>query len=79
MGNVNNINIDANSLGARITIALVVLGLVAEVLSDNVQGCNQTTPMTVEICVDLCASQGDEVKRVEGWACECRAPVEASQ
>ena len=66
-----NVNVDANSLGARVTISLVVLGLMLEVLSDNMQGCNQTAPMTIEACVELCSSQGDSVVRVEGWACQC--------
>ncbi len=72
MNTTNNVTI-STPIGVRVTAALVVLGLVAEVLSDNIR-CNDATPMTVEICVALCESQGDEVERVEAWACSCRAP-----
>ncbi len=70
-----NVNIDANSVGARITIALVVLGLVLEVLSDNMLGCNQSAPIKQGDCVMLCASQNDLVERYEPWACVCRAVI----
>lgn len=68
----NNINLDANTLGARITIAIVILGLVLEVLSDNFTWQSQGIPMTIEACSNLCASQNEPVARVEAWACECR-------
>ena len=72
MSSTNNITLDANTLGARVTISLVVLGLMVEVLSDNLPNWNQAPAMTIEACVDLCTSQGQEVERVEAWACACR-------
>jgi hypothetical protein len=71
-----NLNIDANSLGARITIALVVLGLMVEVLSDNFDWKPQAEPMAISDCIDLCWGQGQDVERVEAWACQCRASVQ---
>ena len=64
-----NLILTANSLGERIVISLAVLGLLVEMLSDNVQCSPQPEPMTIEACVDLCEPR--PVKRVEGWACEC--------
>lgn len=67
------VNANANgTVGERITIALVLLGFVAEMLSDNVSWKPTPQPMTIEACVDLCQGQGGEVERVEGWVCACR-------
>ncbi len=73
MSVANNVGIDGNALGIRVTAALVVIGLVLEVLSDNFQGWNQGTPMTIEDCRAMCAEQGDAIARVEAFACQCRA------
>lgn len=68
-----NLNLTANSIGERIVVALAVLGLVAEMLSDN--GCTDgAQPMKVEVCQELCWSQDQPVKKVEAWTCECAQP-----
>jgi len=56
--------------GERLTIALVLLGFVIEMLSDNAFW-SRSTPMTIEACVELCHSEMKPVHRVEAWACEC--------
>ena len=62
--------------GERITIALVLVGFVVEMLSDNWQTKPQAQPMDIEVCRDLCWGQELPVKRIEAWACECAVGAE---
>ncbi len=63
-----NLSVSAGSIGERIVLAVVVLGLVAEMLSDN---WNVPTPVTLQQCQEVCWAQETLVRRVEGYACEC--------
>ncbi len=70
-----NINLDANSLGGRIVGALVVLSLCLQVVGDEI-GCRpRPEPMTIETCQSVCGDR--DIKRLEGWVCECadRMPI----
>lgn len=60
------------STGERITIALVFLGLMAEVLSDNVSCQPQPQPITMDGCQAFCQAQGELVERYESYACACK-------
>lgn len=61
-----------SSAGERVTIALVILTLCVEVLSDN--GCNPqpTAPITLEECREACGEVDvPRIRRLERYACEC--------
>jgi hypothetical protein len=64
-----NLNLDANTLGGRIVMALAVMALCAEMLSDN--SCHPATPIEPAACEAMCERQGAAVKRWESYACEC--------
>lgn len=66
-----NLNLTADSVGERLIVAVVLLGLVAEMLSDN------WPPVTMdpEWCVDMCHAQAAEVAVVALDRCECRGGV----
>lgn len=69
-----NVSLDANSMGERIVLAIAVLSICAEMLSDN--SCNPVaSPVLVEECEALCDRQGLAVKRWESYARECAAEV----
>ena len=69
--------LDRASTGERITIALVVLGLVVEMLSDNFSWEYHPKPMETEDCVELCWSQGLLVQQFGFWDCVCQAAAGA--
>ena len=63
--------------GERITIALVVLTLCVEVLSDNACNAPQAEPISAAACQEICwdyETCKPAVKRWEAFACECVAP-----
>jgi hypothetical protein len=62
------VNISAGSIGERIVLAIVVLGMVAELLSDNWE---HRPAMTIDECAQLCWSQDTPVHKVEAFACIC--------
>lgn len=60
------------SAGERITIALVILTLCVEVLSDN--GCRPPNApvMTLDECRETCGEvDTPKIRRLERYACEC--------
>ena len=61
------ISITATSPGERLVVALAILGLVGEMLSDN--GCTDAPAVEASECVELCYPR--DVKRWESYACEC--------
>jgi len=64
-----NLSLSASSVGERIVVAMAVLGLIAELLSDNWK--IEAEPIDPWACVVICEHQGTEVKRIESYACEC--------
>lgn len=66
------ININATSPGERIVVALAILGLVAEMLSDN-SCAPQAQPIDPDVCVEMCDPY--PIKRLEAFACECAIDV----
>ena len=68
-----------STAGERITIALVVLTLCAEVLSDN--ACRPTPVPTITLaeCRETCGEGPDErrIRRYERFVCECSVPGQA--
>lgn len=64
-----NINIDGKSVGARILLALVVLSGIVEMLSNN--WAPVATPMTYELCLEVCGSQESKIHKMDAWSCEC--------
>ena len=67
-----NINLDANTPGERIVLAVVLLGLLADLMDIEWTKAPQAEPMTIEQCAWLCGER--DVKRVEAFACECFDP-----
>jgi hypothetical protein len=77
-----NINLNANSVGERIVLAIAVMAMCWEIVSDNTVGCHRAPvaePITVDACAGLCWHQDRLVKRWESYACECGDLVEVSE
>lgn len=63
------LTIQANTPGERMVMALCVLTLCAEILSDN--SCDpKPVHMEYEHCWAMCEPHG--IKRMDSWSCECR-------
>ena len=63
-----NLNLGGDSIAERVVIALTVLALCAEMLSNNGACSTEATPMTHEFCLEVC---GDApIRRLEAYACE---------
>lgn len=61
------------SAGERITIAMVLLTLCVEVLSDNGCQAETATPMTHHACASACFPR--PIRKWESYACECEPEV----
>lgn len=65
-----SIQINADSIGERVVVALAVLGLIVEVVADP--NCNPRPAVTVEQCQDLCAPYAVEAYGHD--SCSCAIP-----
>ncbi len=64
-----NINLTANSVAERVVVAVAVLGMVLQLVGDEI-GCRpKAQPMSLETCLVVCGDR--DIKRLEGWVCEC--------
>lgn len=69
------INLNANSPGERFTMALMIVALLIEMLSNN--SCNpapRAEPITHADCAYACSPR--PIHRWESWACECEPSKE---
>lgn len=66
------LSLNANSVGERIVVALAVVALIAEMLSDNpCVAPPRAEPIAAEDCASACFPK--PIRRWEAWACECEA------
>lgn len=70
-----NVGINGDSPGDRIMIALAVVCLCVEMLSDNRCAPLVSPAMTIEACADLCYGQDSDVRRVDATSCECASEL----
>lgn len=66
-----NIHLNANSPGERIVLAVVLLGLLVDLMDIEWTTAPSPEPMTIERAEVVCGGLHG-VKRMNGWEVECR-------
>ena len=64
-----NVNLTAKSVGERVVLAVAVMGLVLQMVGDEIGCTPKPEPMTIEKCHQVCGEY--LIERMDGWTCAC--------